>query len=238
MGGNEKAAERVNLCSSVTDRLGRRILAGEIAPGEPVPTEAALCESLGVSRTTVREAVKRLHGKGLVDGGPRCGMRVTPTSSWNQLDPDVLAWRMAVGANAETLDQLYEIRECVEPRACALAARHADAAARAELAAELARMQDEAADSAAVIAADVAFHMRIFAATGNPFLASLGAAIRAALLLSFRITQQRQRMPRHELALHAAICDAIRAGEAEAAAEAMRRLLTESRKTIGLALAG
>jgi DNA-binding FadR family transcriptional regulator len=51
-----------NLSTMVTEKLGRRIVAGKIAPGEPIPTEAALCTSLGVSRTTVREAMKRLHG--------------------------------------------------------------------------------------------------------------------------------------------------------------------------------
>lgn len=224
------------LGSAVAARLGRRIVAGELRPGDPVPTEAALCAALGVSRTTVREAIKRLHGKGLVAGAPRRGTRVLPAARWNQFDEDVLSWRLGAGLDAQLANQLYEIRSCFEPRACALAASRATDAQKAAIEA---RMQDLAAargDLARQVAADVALHLAVFEATGNPFMLSLGAAIRTALELTFRLAQSRRGLGRAEMGMHRHVCDAIRAGDADAAERLMRVLLRASRATLAAAI--
>jgi peptide/nickel transport system substrate-binding protein len=231
-----------NLCAAITDRLGRRIAAGEIAPGDPLPTEITLASQLGVSRTTVREAMKRLNGKGMVGGGPRHGMRVQPPAAWNQFDAELLGWRLAAGENADLLDQLYEIRDCLEPRACALAARRATEADRRAIAAHCQVITDpeitEAeSDTARRIAADLAFHLAIFAATHNIFFISLSAAIATGLELSFRLSQDRQRISPRELLLHREIADAITAGDAAVAERAMRELLRASRAAIDQAAA-
>ncbi len=223
-------------CAAVTAELGQRIVAGRYGPGESLPTELTLCEMFGVSRTTVREAIKRLHGKGMVEVGPRSGTRVLPTLHWNQFDAELLGWRLDCGVDSETLDQLYDIRDCFEPRACELAAVRGDQAARAAIAAEFSRIADETLDTGARIDADLAFHLAIFAATGNLFFVSLGAAIRTALHLSFSLSQRRSPIPDDELRLHAEVCRAIQAGQGAAAARAMRRLLAASRATLGLAL--
>src|SRR6185437_14415587 len=73
--------------------LGRRIVTGRLAPGEVLPTEAALVEELGSGRSAVREAVKVLTAKGLVRTRTKVGTVVQPEAAWNLLDPDVLAWR-------------------------------------------------------------------------------------------------------------------------------------------------
>jgi DNA-binding FadR family transcriptional regulator len=223
-------------CAAVTAELGRRIVAGTYGPGDSLPTEANLCTMFGVSRTTVREATKRLHGKGMVAVGPRSGTRVLPTLHWNQFDAEVLGWRLECGADASTLDQLYDIRECFEPRACELAAKRGDPPARLAIAREFARIADETLDTGRRIDADLAFHLAIFAATGNLFFVSLGAAIRTALHLSFSLSQRRSPIPADELLLHEQVCHAILAGNGTAAARAMRRLLAASRATLGLAL--
>jgi DNA-binding FadR family transcriptional regulator len=220
----------------VTAELGRRIVAGRFAPGDSLPTEASLCDLFGVSRTTVREAVKRLHGKGLVAVSPRSGTRVLPTLHWNQFDAELLGWRVESGVDAAVLDQLYEIRDCFEPRACALAATNGTRDQHAAIAAEFATMADEAIDTERRIGADLDFHLAIFAATGNLFFVALGAAIRTALHLSFSLSQRRAPMPRRELRLHADVCRAILAGDGAAAAASMARLLAASRATLGLAL--
>ena len=220
------------LCAIAADAIGRRIVSGQVKPGDCLPTEAALCSQLGVSRTTVREAVKRLHGKGLLDGGPRTGMRVLPTSNWNQLDADVLGWRAEGGLDAQLADQLYEVRGCVEPQACRMAARRATAGERQHIQALFAQLASEAGDVAAHVAADVAFHLAIFRASQNPFLITFGSAIRTGLELAFRQSQQQRRMSGTELALHGRIADAIAAGRAEPAAVAMARLLKESRRAL------
>ena len=75
----------------IVHTIGRRIVSGEIRPGELLPTPARVQASRGV----VREAIKVLAAKGLVASRPRTGTRVRPPESWNLLDPDVLAWRQA-----------------------------------------------------------------------------------------------------------------------------------------------
>lgn len=225
-----------NLCSAVAGELGRRIVAGRIKPGDPVPTEAALCATLGVSRTTVREAVKRLHGKGLVDGSPRNGTRVLPTLRWNQFDTDILAWRVEAGVDAALLDELYEIRDCFEPRACSLAASRGSAEERETIERHYNELATQHFDAERHIAADLNFHLAIFVATQNRFFISLGAAIATALRLSFALRQQRIQFPPAELLLHGDVARAIAARQADAAERAMRMLLQESRRTLGIAL--
>jgi DNA-binding FadR family transcriptional regulator len=235
MSENGSAAPRHRLgrlCQAATEAIGQRVVSGRIKPGEQLPTEAALCVELGVSRTTVREAVKRLNGKGLVEGGPRTGMRVLPTSSWNQLDGDVLHWRAAGGIDDAFADQLFEVRHCVEPQACRMAATRATAAQRERIRELCESLHDDRAEVAAHVDSDVAFHLEIFAATHNPLLITLGRAIRTALELAFRASQQRRRMSEAELALHDRIAVAIARGHAARAANAMTRLLEQSRRAL------
>ncbi len=215
-----------------TEQIGRRIVSGQFRPGEQLPTEAVLCGELGMSRTTVREAVKRLHGKGLLDGGPRTGMRVLPTARWNQLDRDVLSWRAADGLDAELADQLYAVRGCMEPEACRIAAGQADGSERQQILALFDAIAAESGDLASQVEADVAFHLAIFAATGNPFFVTLGNAIRTALELAFRQSQRRRRMSEAELSLHQDVARAIARGRPDGAARAMRRLLALSRQAL------
>jgi DNA-binding FadR family transcriptional regulator len=80
-----------------------------------MPPEPMLCESLGVSRTVVREAVKSLVAKGLLVTGPKVGTRVLPSEQWNWFDPDVVAWQSKAGLTREFLRDLQELRRVVEP---------------------------------------------------------------------------------------------------------------------------
>jgi DNA-binding FadR family transcriptional regulator len=223
-------------CAAVAAELGERIVCGGFAPGETLPTEAALCTQLGVSRTTVREAIKRLQAKGLVAARPRNGTRVLPTLHWNQFDTEVLAWRVAGGVDADMLDQLYEIRDCFEPRACHLAAIRGSALDRARIGDHFAELAAAQGDTERGIAADLDFHLAIFAATGNLFFISLAAAIRTALHLSFSLSQRSAPIPSEELHLHEDVCAAIVAGDGPGAAHSMRHLLNASRRTLGIAL--
>ncbi len=217
------------LCSSTTDAIGRRIVLGDLKPGEQLPTEAVLCSELGISRTTLRESIKLLHGKGLLDGGPRTGMRVLPVALWNQLDSDVLGWRAEGGFDAQLADHLYEVRGCIEPQACRLAALRATPAERDQIGALFERLASHDGDVAAHVEIDVAFHLAIFAASQNPLLISLGSAIRIGLELAFRQSQLRRRMSESELHLHGRIADAIARGKVRQAGSTMERLLRESR---------
>jgi DNA-binding FadR family transcriptional regulator len=163
---------------------------------------------------------------------------VLPTRRWNQFDTDVLAWRVEAGVDAALLDQLYEIRECFEPRACFLAASHGRDEERASIERHYKVLTAQHGDAESHIAADLEFHLAIFAATQNRFFISLGSAIATALRLSFALSQHRMPFPAAELVLHGDVARAIAARDAAAAEHAMRMLLQESRRTLGIALDG
>ena len=121
----ELRSVRQNLCGQVIDDLGRRIVRGEVQPGDALPQEAALCHQLGVSRTVVREAVKALAAKGLVDSRPKRGTVVRPSRAWSFLDPEVLQWQTETDPDGRQLTYLTELRQAVEPVAAAMAAARA-----------------------------------------------------------------------------------------------------------------
>jgi DNA-binding FadR family transcriptional regulator len=233
-----KRQAAVSLGARVTAEIGRRITSGRIAPGATLPTEDALCKSLEVSRTTLREAVKNLHGKGLVEVGPRHGTRVLPAERWNQLDTDILSWRIEAGLDDELIDQLYQLRHCFEPYACELAAMHGDVEDRRRIREAFEGMCGEAAYEGALVDPDLDFHMAIVAATRNVFFNSVGAAIKTSLRMAFALGQERSKVPPAELALHGEVCEAILARNGAAAAEAMRTLLAASRASLKETIGG
>jgi DNA-binding FadR family transcriptional regulator len=232
-----KRTAAVTLGTRVAAEIGRSIISGRIAPGAALPTEDVLCSAHKVSRTTLREAVKKLHGKGLVEVGPRHGTRVLPAERWNHLDADILSWRIEAGLDDGLVDQLYQLRHCFEPYACELAALHGDTEGHGRIRRAFEGMCGEAAYEGALVDPDVDFHMAIIAATGNIFFASVGAAIKASLRMAFVLGQHRSRVPPAELALHGEVCDAILSRDGARAAQAMRRLLVASRATLKDAVA-
>ena len=84
---------RRGLHGEVVHTIGLQIVGGSIQPGDPLPPEDELTSNLAVSRTVLREAVRVLAAKGLVEARPKIGTRVRARSEWNILDPDVLSWR-------------------------------------------------------------------------------------------------------------------------------------------------
>ena len=85
--------------AQVVHALGAAIVRGELGPGSPVPTEDELVGRFEVGRSALREGVKVLAGKGLLESRTSAGTRVRPRESWNLLDPDVLRWRYSEDAS-------------------------------------------------------------------------------------------------------------------------------------------
>jgi DNA-binding FadR family transcriptional regulator len=175
---------------AVLTDLGKRILSGELASGTIVGNEAALMAEHAVSRTAIREAVKTLAGKGLLETRPKTGTRVLPSERWNMLDRDVLAWLLAAAPSIELMRQLHEIRCVIEPEAAALAAERASAAELARLRKCCDRMDAAGDDVRAFTEADLEFHTAVLTATRNPFIITFASGIRASLLAFFRVTGQ------------------------------------------------
>jgi DNA-binding transcriptional regulator YhcF (GntR family) len=107
----------------VVQELGERIVRGELKQGELLPSEEVLATRMSVSRTALREAIKVLSAKGLIESRPKIGTRIRAERYWSQLDADVLAWRCASMPTHEFSQTLMQMREIIEPAAAALAAR-------------------------------------------------------------------------------------------------------------------
>ena len=116
---------RMNLREQLLDELGQRIVKGELEPNDTLPKEADLSEEYGVSRTIIREAIKGLQARGLVESKARVGTTVRPRKRWKLLDPDVLRWSFESNRQAESLLHLTEVRYVLEPAAAQWAAQRA-----------------------------------------------------------------------------------------------------------------
>jgi DNA-binding FadR family transcriptional regulator len=228
---------RESLHHAVAQDLGARILKGEFAPGALLPNEAECCVAYGVSRTAVREAVKMLMAKGLVLSRPKIGSRIQPRDAWNLLDRDVLAWYCAATDYWHFLANMQQVRQILEPETAALAAANHTPAQLAAIESALAGMR--AAESlAAWNVADVRFHLAILGAAGNDLLVPLGFLIESALGSMFEYTARHAADMQRAWPLHEAIFLAIRRRRPEAARRAVRRLLEDTNRTIGLAKDG
>ena len=107
---SSRTFSRRSLHGQVAHDIGRRILGGLVKPGELLPSETELSQRLGVSRTALREAIKVLAGKGLIESRPKTGTRVRPRESWNFLDPDVLTWAFDGNTKPAFSNSLAEVR--------------------------------------------------------------------------------------------------------------------------------
>ncbi len=215
-----------NVHSQVADRIGTSIVRGDIVPSEALPSEVRICEMLDVSRTVVREAIRTLTGKGLVESRAKSGTRVRPPEQWNQLDPDVLRWRLETSDVDSNLAKLFQLRDAVEPSASALAAAHANETDLARIRAGYDGMA-AARDDESFVAADMNFHEAIYFATHNEFYWPIAQMLRLTLRQSFTIASWGDHRPR-ALAEHRAVLDAIVARDAERARAAAIVLLRHS----------
>ena|SRR5436190_2576570 len=221
-----------SLHDRVVHKIGRKILGGELPPGALLPAQP----ELGASRTVLREAIKVLAAKGLVESRPKTGTRVRPREAWNLLDTDVLAWQQAGAGSPTLLRALTEVRRFVEPAAAELAAMRADARDLAALAQALEEMgrtaQGANGDFEPFVQADMRFHLAILHACRNELLEQMSRIVYSALLVSFRATSRLPGRARGSLPKHRAIFEAIRARSPRGAAAAMRRLVQTTAREV------
>ena len=208
--------------------IGRRIVSGDWQPGRVLPNLDRLAEEFSVSRLSIREAMKLLAGKGLVQSKPRRGTIVRPRNEWSRLDPDVVIWQIGDEPNAAFVRSLFEVRSIIEPEAAALTAIRASEAGLAEIERAFAVMAVSDPSSRESIKADVAFHQAILTGTGNEFIAAFAPAIEMSLSVTFSVQRAAQLDQDHFVPRHRAILEAIRHGDPDAARAAFRILLAEA----------
>lgn len=200
----------------LADQLGLAIIRGEPPQGELLPSEAKLCEMLGVSRTAMREAIRGLIAKGLVESRSKIGTRVRPAEHWNHLDADVLRWRLEATDTDTYLRKMFELRLATEPAASAIAAQFADATDRQRISTAFEAMLAAGADNRLWVEADLEFHKAIYLATHNEFFWPIGQLFNLALKEMFTIAAQGSHRPR-AVAEHRDLMNAIVEGQADKA---------------------
>ena len=214
-----------SLHAAAVEEIGTWIVQGRFQPGETLPNADDSKDMLGVSRSVLREAIKILAGKGLVESRPKTGTRVRPRSDWNFLDPDVLSWRYSGTIDPEDVKALFELRRAIEPMAGALAAQRATPRQIAELEAALAGMEEASDDGERFADPDLVFHQTILRMTGNELIGSLAALIETALVMSFRLSNDNPGGQGPSLPLHRKVAEAIAARDSEGARQALLVLL-------------
>ena len=215
--------------AQVVHALGAAIVRGELGPGSPVPTEDELVSRFEVGRSALREGVKVLAGKGLLESRTSAGTRVRPRESWNLLDPDVLRWRYSEDAGPADIRALADLRVALEPGAARLAAESASAAQRGMIAASVSALWATVEEPGEFIAADLAFHRAVFAACHNDLLLYIHDVVSVALgairpLHTHSVAHNRETLPAHQR-----VAAAIQRGHHRKAEAAMREIVEGAR---------
>ena len=221
---------RAGLPERVAEALGRRVVAGQIAPGGSIPTEPEIQKEFGVSRTAVREAMRLLLAKGLIETRPKTGTRVRPPEEWNVLDPEVLAWHSADNPEPQFIEDLFNMRLIFEPAAAESAAERASSEQLRKIGEALEAMTGSSRGSRDQVEADLAFHMAILEAGGNRLLRALGSLIASALTVTFSLNwRARSTSLEERMDMHREVYRHIKAGKPRLAGQAMHRLISSSR---------
>jgi DNA-binding FadR family transcriptional regulator len=170
----------------VVDEHVDAIVSGRLAPGDALPPEGPLSEQFGVSRTVVRESVKRIEEKGLVTIARGRGTEVRPMTAWNTMDRVVLSALIKHDETLGILDELSVVRAQLESVMAAEAAQRRSDEQVAELDRAMQRMRESTADEDVFRAADVAFHETVMELSRNRLAGNIARTLMDHALESSR----------------------------------------------------
>jgi DNA-binding FadR family transcriptional regulator len=223
------ARRPANLARAITTELVERIVRGDHPSGTSLPPEPVLCETFSVSRTVIREAMKVLQEKGLVQVRQGAGTIVTEPSSWNMLDELVLGAVIAEDETLAVLDDLVVTRRLLESDMALAAARTADQETLDALSALVDLMDQMVDDPASYRDQDYLFHDTIMRASGNRIARGVVRALESQVFHTARYTGRTDRA----LCVasnqgHRRIYERIASHDPEGAAAAMYAHITEA----------
>ncbi|MCS7256821.1 MAG: FadR family transcriptional regulator [Thermomicrobium sp.] len=230
-----RAVQREALWSEAAEQIRSLIEQGILAPGTRLPGERELSQRLGISRLSLREAIRSLQYAGYLQVVPGRGTFVRDVREIGLASLD--HW---LRQHDDLVNKIFEFRELFEPGVAALAAERATSGQLAALRRTIEAMREAAAvgDLDAAIAADAEFHHQLVALTQNDlvtrFLAQLLRSIGEERRASLNIPGQVQRA----IAGHQAIYEAIERRDAEEASRLMREHLRDARRYIQAWLEG
>lgn len=207
------------LYEQIVEQIEASILRGDLKPGEQLPAERELAQRFGVSRTAVREAIKALREKGLVQ--PFSGRGTFVTSGKSQSMRHSLDAMVKFGGE-ESSSHLAELRSILEPDIAALAAERGEEQHFTAMREAVAKMDASHDDADSYIEADLDFHLALAEAAGNPLILSLIDSIVGLLREQrtgiFQVEGGPERGQRH----HKQILAAVASRDSDAARKAMR----------------
>jgi DNA-binding FadR family transcriptional regulator len=213
---------------TISKDLGVAIVTGRHPPGDFLPGEVEFAEQLGVSRSVVREALRMLSAKGLLESRPKAGTRIRERAHWNMLDPDLLAWMFEGAPPLEFVRSLFQLRMIVEPAAAELAAAGRSSRQLSRMGHALELMQQHGLATPEGQAADQQFHAVILEATGNELLVTLSGSISAAVRWTTYFKYRTSRHPRDPIPQHRVLFEAIANSDPAAAREATEALVRQA----------
>ncbi len=216
-----------SVSGSVAQQLLGMLLGEHMSAGDRLPSERKLTEALGVGRSAVREAIAALEVLGIVV--TRAGSGTYLRSSTSELLPQTLSWSMLI--DQDRMEELAFVRSALE-RAAAERAAEVVTAEDAERLRAIVDDQRASAKSRAYVDHDIAFHQHIAAMAGNPILDDLLSTARSLLRVWFEHAVDRDEDVETAIREHAEIADAIAAGDAAAAEQAMRRHMATATERI------
>lgn len=241
---DESRADHASTASAVAEDLARVILQ-QMPPGSSMPSEAELAERYAVSRLTIREAVKLLEGRGLLElsRGRKAVVREPDGAAYADFLTSVIRY------DPKGLFDLIEVRLSLEVQSATLAAKRANRAGIAAIESALQGMRD-VADGINTLNEDeieqrfhihdVGFHEAVALASGNRVLGFLFDAMATPLREAVSISRRGHALRGHTLhdtiAAHQKVLDAIKSGNSRSAAEAMRLHLKDTERDIREAL--
>ncbi|PLX90512.1 MAG: FadR family transcriptional regulator [Desulfuromonas sp.] len=226
---------------NITEFLVRQIVSGNIKHNTVLPNEIDFAALLGVSRTMIRDVLKSLEGKGLIERRTNVGTRVRSIHSWNLLDQELLDWSRGILTQSRFLLSLMELRLIIEPQAAALAAVRANDDDLLKIWDDYARMgSDMENDEAASLNtdADIDFHKSVIKACGNLFLSQFGGAIQGALHHTIYLSNKVQIDHKTSLECHRRVVDAIENRDPQNAYSAMCCVLNNAIRDLNLKISG
>lgn len=216
-----------NFHTFVINEIGHGIVTGKFPVGSILASDAVMMETYGVSRTVLREALKTLEAKGLIEARPKVGTRVSPTSRWNFFDPQILSWHFYAKPDARFYESLFDVRRDLEGRAVALASSRRTAEHVRLMKYWLHQMDMSSGNLEAHGLAALEIHRIIAEGSGNTLLRSLTGIAELTLALALKSLSESTAAgyQKSSLAAHSALLTAIEEGHARQAQAALDQII-------------
>ena len=215
------------------NRLGEDICSGIYAPGDILPAEPILGEKLGVSRIVLREVIKSISAKGMLEVRRKTGTIVLEPSNWSLFDPEIISWRSNTATlNESMFKELMELRSIIEPAACRLAALRINEEERDALSSAMEAMRGAIDGNGDYARADLAFHTTLLKACRNQFIQQMQNALATILHKNFEIISEVHGGPTRSLPMHETLMQAILDGKPEVAEQAILTIISQAEKDL------